>query len=82
MADHQTESEFIERARAFLRDNLGKDGSGVDPDRDLLEAGVLDSLLLLSFLHFVEQARGSALVDLPDFRSGFSLRTAFQMVRA
>jgi acyl carrier protein len=54
-----TEEEFIERARRFLHEIGGVDTAALDADADLLTAGVLDSLLLVAFLAFVEEQRGA-----------------------
>src|SRR5262245_7106981 len=49
--------EFIARAQRFLT-GLGVSPAALDPDADLVATGVLDSLLLLAFLAFVEEQRG------------------------
>jgi hypothetical protein len=53
------EEEFIRRARRFLHEIGGVDTAELDLDADLLQARVLDSLLLVAFLAFVEEQRGA-----------------------
>jgi len=53
-----TEEEFIERARRFLSEIGGVDPASIDPDANLVDKGILDSLLLIAFLAFVEEQRG------------------------
>lgn len=82
MATNLSETEFFDRAREFLRTELGRDTSTLQPEQDLLGAGVLDSLLLLSFLYFLERMRGDHVAEVPDFASGFSLRSAYALIRS
>lgn len=77
-----TESEFFNRACEFLRAELGRDTGALALEQDLIAEGVLDSLLLLSFLYFLEGLRGDKLDQVPDFGSGFSLRSAYEMIRS
>jgi acyl carrier protein len=74
------EEMFIERARNFLREVLGKDNVDIDVDDDLIGTGILDSLSLLSFLFFIEETRGEELPDIPDMYNGFTLRSAYGLV--
>jgi acyl carrier protein len=73
----QDESTFIDLARTYIRDVLGKNGDSVDPDADLIRTGILDSLLLVSFLTFIEEQRGQELSEIPDFSGAFTLRSAY-----
>jgi acyl carrier protein len=53
-----TESEFIERASAFLTERFGE-GASFDADTDLVGSGLLDSLAMLEFFFFIEEQRGT-----------------------
>ncbi|HEX2207986.1 MAG TPA: phosphopantetheine-binding protein [Longimicrobium sp.] len=77
-----TEEEFIRRARRFLHEIGGVDTSALDVDANLLRAGVLDSLLLVAFLAFVEEQRGSEVHIGPE-QIGLltTLRGAWSLVR-
>jgi acyl carrier protein len=56
-----TEEVFINRARAFFYEVAGVDSASLDADANLIESGILDSLLLIAFLAFIEKLRGSQL---------------------
>jgi hypothetical protein len=56
-----TEDEFITDALAFLRGRIGEWDGHIDGDTELVESGILDSLLILEFFFYLEQLRGSAL---------------------
>lgn len=76
------DAEFIERARRFLT-AFGVNAATLDPDLDLIDAGVLDSLLLLAFLAFVEEQRGhEAPLEPEDVVAIRKLRTASALVRS
>jgi acyl carrier protein len=75
-----TEAEFIERARRFLGEIGGVDSSAIDPDANLVDSGVLDSLLLIAFLAFVEEQRGYEMeIQEDDIKLLASLRTAYTL---
>ncbi len=77
-----TEAEFIERARGFLSEIGGLDSSAIDPDANLVDSGVLDSLLLIAFLAFVEEQRGYEMeIQEEDIKLLASLRTAYSLAR-
>lgn len=76
-----TETDFYERAGTFLRE-LGQIPEVPEPDQDLIGTGVIDSLLLVSFLTFIENERGTELPDFPDLASGLSLRSAYALFRS
>jgi aryl carrier-like protein len=77
-----TEEEFIGRAKAFLHDIGGVDSASLDPDADLVEAGILDSLLLIAFFAFVEELRGHELEVRPeDLQAVSTLRSAYTLAR-
>jgi acyl carrier protein len=77
-----TQEDFNLRARSFLQEIGGADTTTSDPDTNLLETGTLDSLLLIAFLAFVEQQRGSELNIGPDeLKLLLTLRTAYALVR-
>jgi acyl carrier protein len=71
------EGEFMTQARRYISDSLGKDGDAIDPDVDLIRTGILDSLLLISFLSFIETLRGEELSEIPDLSGSFTLRSAY-----
>jgi hypothetical protein len=76
------DADFIERARQFLG-RFGVNAAALDPDLDLIDAGVLDSLLLLAFLAFVEEERGhEAQLEPGDIVAIRKLRTASALVRS
>lgn len=54
-----TEEQFIEEALDFFRGAVGEDQFDLGPDTDLYDAPFFDSLLLVSFLQFIEDRRGS-----------------------
>ena len=56
-----TEEVFINRARIFFYEVAGVESASLDADANLIESGILDSLLLISFLAFIEKLRGSPL---------------------
>jgi hypothetical protein len=77
-----TDDEFIARAQRFLI-GLGANPAALDPDVDLVATGVLDSLLLLAFLAFVEDQRGhEAELQPEDVAAVRTLRTAYALVRS
>jgi hypothetical protein len=76
------DAEFIARARHFLT-GFGVNPAALDPDVDLVDTGVLDSLLLLAFLAFVEEQRGyEAQLQPEDIVAIRKLRTASALVRS
>lgn len=77
-----SEEEFIARARRFLTEIGGEDATALDPDANLVDSGVLDSLLLIAFLAFVEEQRGYEMeMREEDIKLLSSLRTAYLLVR-
>jgi acyl carrier protein len=77
-----TEEEFIERARRFLSEFGGEDPAAIDPDVNLVDNGVLDSLLLIAFLAFVEEQRGYEMdIQEEDLKLLATLRTAYTLAR-
>jgi hypothetical protein len=82
LAGGDADAEFIARARHFLIE-LGVNPASLDPDVDLVDSGVLDSLLLLAFLAFVEEQRGhEAPLEPEDVVAIRRLRTASALVRS
>jgi acyl carrier protein len=74
------EEEFIARARRFLSEVGGKDASAIDPDANLVDNGILDSLLLIAFLAFVEEQRGYEMeIQEADIKLLATLRTAYRL---
>lgn len=49
--------EFLRSARAFVAERTGV--CDVDPDQNLVAAGIFDSLLLVDFFFFVEDTTGA-----------------------
>jgi aryl carrier-like protein len=49
-----TEEVFINRARMFFHEVAGVESASLDADANLIESGILDSLLLISYLAFIE----------------------------
>lgn len=77
-----TEEVFIDRARSFLFEVAGVESASLDADANLVESGILDSLLLISFLAFMEKLRGSQLEITPENLPAISsLRGAYAFVR-
>jgi acyl carrier protein len=77
-----TEDEFIERARRFLSEFGGLDPGSIDPDANLVDNGVLDSLLLIAFLAFVEEQRGYEMdIQEEHIKLLATLRTAYTLAR-
>jgi acyl carrier protein len=77
-----TEEVFINRARAFFYEVAGVDSASLDADANLIESGILDSLLLIGFLAFIEKLRGSQLdITRENLPAISSLRGAYAFVR-
>ena len=77
-----TEEVFINRARIFFHEVGGVESASLDADADLIESGILDSLLLISFLAFMEKLRGSPLeITRENLPALSSLRGAYAFVR-
>jgi len=77
-----TEEVFINRARTFFHEVGGVESASLDADADLIESGILDSLLLISFLAFMEKLRGSPLeITRENLPALSSLRGAYAFVR-
>lgn len=76
-----SEDEFIWAAREFLCERLGSKGEHVDGDTELLDSGLLDSLMILEFFFFLENVRGDALQsDASSISAMATLRSAYQLV--
>lgn len=77
-----TEEVFINRARTFFYEVAGVESASLDADANLIESGILDSLLLISFLAFIEKLRGSQLeITQENLPAISSLRGAYGFVR-
>ena len=77
-----TEEVFINRARMFFHEVAGVESAALDADANLIESGILDSLLLISFLAFIEKLRGSPLdITQENLPAISSLRGAYAFVR-
>jgi hypothetical protein len=76
------DAEFIEKARDFLA-KFGVNRALLDAGVDLVDAGILDSLLLLAFFAFVEEQRGQdAQFDPQDVMAIRTLRGASALARS
>lgn len=77
-----TEEVFINRARIFFHEVAGVESASLDADANLIESGILDSLLLIAFLAFIEKLRGSQLdITQENLPALSSLRGAYAFVR-
>jgi aryl carrier-like protein len=77
-----TEEVFINRARNFFYEVAGVESASLDADANLIEVGILDSLLLIAFLAFIEKLRGSQLdITQENLPAISSLRGAYAFVR-
>jgi hypothetical protein len=77
-----TEEVFINRARTFSMKWPEWNLPSLDADANLIESGILDSLLLISFLAFMEKLRGSQLdITRENLPAISSLRGAYAFVR-
>lgn len=77
------EQQFFESAREFLRERIGDQAAHVDADTELVESGLLDSLLVLEFFFFLESTRGAAIEPGAATVEVLStLRSAYQIVVA
>jgi aryl carrier-like protein len=77
-----TEEVFINRARTSFCELAGVESASLDADANLIESGILDSLLLISFLAFMEKLRGSPLdITRENLPAISSLRGAYAFVR-
>lgn len=81
-----SEAEFIQDAIALFRSVSGDVAATVGPDTDLSATGWFDSLLLVTFLDFIESQRGAPLaistetgIPMDDLAT---IRKAYQLVIA
>jgi len=78
-----TEAVFIEHSRAFLVDMIGIDGAQIEPDVNLVAAGLVDSLKLLEYFDFVEQMRGEQIpAAAVSFELLSTIRGAYRLLSA
>ncbi|RAO01967.1 hypothetical protein GAR05_01575 [Micromonospora saelicesensis] len=76
------EQQFFESAREFLRERFGEQAAHVDVDTELIQSGLLDSLLVLEFF-FLEGVRGAAIAaDAATVEELSTLRNAYRIVVA
>lgn len=75
------EEDFFARVREFMSSRIGDRAAPLTEDTELVESGILDSLLVLEFFFFLEELRGSA-IDPDNFsvRSISTMRRAYQLV--
>lgn len=75
-----SEEEFFADTLTFLRE-IGADTSAVEPDTNLFDSGVLDSLGTLAFLDFLERRLADEIeVEQLDIESISTLRQAHRYV--
>ncbi len=82
----KSEQEFVDNALEFVRELVGDEAAELSPDTDLHSTGWFDSLLLVSFLDFIETERGaplamSAEIGIP-MEDLASIRKAYQLIIA
>lgn len=56
-----SESQFVADARTFLSSRIGDQAADIDASTELIDSGILDSLLILEFFLFLEELRGSSI---------------------
>lgn len=81
-----SEREFVAAAVALLSELSGTDPGEIGPDTELRGTGWFDSLLLVSFLDFVETQRGAPLPISPEtgipLEDLATIRSAYRLVVA
>lgn len=78
-----TEEQFLRAAQDFLDERLGEGAREVNPDTELVESGIMDSLLLLEFFFFLENLTGTEIKPEAATVEGLStLRNAYRLVVA
>lgn len=84
MVQTMTEAEFITDSLHFFREAVGEDDFELGPDTDLYDAPFFDSLLLVSYLQFIEESRGSPIPMSQDagipLEALKSIRTTYQVL--
>jgi hypothetical protein len=70
---------FYVNSKSYLASELGCDDSLLNESSDLLRDGILDSLKLISFLHFIEKCRGSMIEDFPEINGSLTFKTAYEI---
>ncbi len=75
------EQQFYQSGREFLLERLGEAAEHVDADTELVQSGLLDSLLVLEFFFFLENTRGAAIApEAATVEVLSTLRSAYQLV--
>lgn len=78
-----SEEKFLELSREFLVERLGSKAEGIDATTELVESGILDSLMILEFFFFLEGITGTAVEPgSATVESLATLRGAYQLVVA
>jgi acyl carrier protein len=78
-----SEDEFVARAHEFLQLRIGDEANRVEGDTELVASGILDSLLVLEFLFFLEEVRGSAIdPEQVSVEALSTIRNAYRLVVA
>jgi len=76
-----SEPDFLESAREFLSSRMTGDTAEIAPTTELIDSGLMDSLLILEFFLFLEDLRGSSIdPEGFDVASLATLRDAYQLV--
>jgi acyl carrier protein len=78
-----SEESFQSNAVEFLRERLGTRVDQIDGDTELIQSGLLDSLMVLEFFFFLEGVRGGAIeLDEEHPAGAMTLRSAYRLVTA
>jgi len=56
-----TKDQFVTAAKTFLTEKVGDEAATVDAETNLVDAGSMDSLMILEFFFFLEELKGSAI---------------------
>lgn len=76
-----SETQFVKSALEFLSSRIGGDAMDIGATTELIDSGILDSLLILEFFLFLEGVRGSGIdPDGFDVASLSTLHNAYQLV--
>ena len=78
-----SEDRFLELSQEFLLERLGDKAAHVDADTELVESGLLDSLMVLEFFFFLESVSGTTVKpEEATVQSLATLRGAYRLVVA
>lgn len=78
-----SEDRFLEMGQEFLQERLGDKAAGIGADTELVESGLLDSLMILEFFFFLENVSGTVVKpEEATVQSLSTLRSAYRQVVA